>query len=116
MASSGEIPYIDPNVEHVGVSRLRKLNSRTLREFDKTLVIQDNDTPLAVLLRYEQFLTMQNRLQSVLSTIELLTDESEVSALQAGLASAKAGKTKTLAEIRAARKRKAQQAAPKDAG
>jgi hypothetical protein len=33
-----------------------------LRALDKTLVIQDNDEPLAVLLKYEHFLAMQERL------------------------------------------------------
>ena len=33
-----------------------------LRELDKTLVIQDNDKPLAVLLKYEHFLAMQERM------------------------------------------------------
>ena len=56
------IPYIDPNIQHVGVSRLRALNVTQLRELDKTLVIQDNDKPLAVLLRYEHFLAMQEKI------------------------------------------------------
>jgi hypothetical protein len=33
-----------------------------LRELDKTLVIQDNDKPLAVLLKYEHFLAMQEKI------------------------------------------------------
>jgi hypothetical protein len=34
-----------------------------LRELDKTLVIQDdNDKPLAVLLKYERFLAMQEKI------------------------------------------------------
>jgi len=53
------IPYLDPSVQHVGISRLRALNVTQLGELDKTLVIQDNDRPLAVLLRYEQFMAMQ---------------------------------------------------------
>ena len=56
------IPYLDPNVQHVGVSRLRALNVAQLRELDKTLVIQDNDKPLAVLLKYEHFIAMQERI------------------------------------------------------
>lgn len=56
------IPYLDPNVLHVGVSRLRALNVAQLRELDKTLVIQDNDKPMAVLLKYEHFLAMQERI------------------------------------------------------
>jgi hypothetical protein len=42
-----------------GISRLRALNVTQLAELDKTLVIQDNDKPLAVLLKYEHFLAMQ---------------------------------------------------------
>ena len=57
------IPYLDPSVQHVGISRLRALNFTQLRELDKTLVIQDNDKQLAVLLKYEHFLAMQERLR-----------------------------------------------------
>jgi len=57
-----EIPYLDPSVQHVGISRLRALNVTQLRELTKTLVIQDNDEPLAVLLKYDQFLAMQARM------------------------------------------------------
>jgi hypothetical protein len=56
------IPYVDPTVQHVGISRLRALNVTQLRELEKTLVIQDNDEPLAVLLKYEHFLAMQERM------------------------------------------------------
>ena len=58
-ANRVSIPYLDPNVQHVGISRLRALNVTQLAELDKTLVIQDNDKPLAVLLKYEHFLAMQ---------------------------------------------------------
>jgi hypothetical protein len=58
-ANQISIPYLDPNVQHVGVSRLRALNIEQLRDLDKTLVIQDNDKPLAVLLKYEHFMAMQ---------------------------------------------------------
>ena len=60
--SQVSIPYLDPNVQHVGISRLRALNVTQLRELDKTLVIQDNDKPLAVLLKYEDFLAMQEKI------------------------------------------------------
>jgi hypothetical protein len=56
------IPYLDPSVQHVGISRLRALNVTQLRDLDKTLVIQDNDKPLAVLLKYEHFMAIQERL------------------------------------------------------
>ncbi|HEY6393657.1 MAG TPA: hypothetical protein VIX89_20410 [Bryobacteraceae bacterium] len=101
------VPYIDENVEHVGVSRLRTLNASNLRTFEKTLVIQDNDTPLAVLLRYEQFLAMQKQLLAVLQTIEVMTDKEEMELLTAGVKEMAAGRTKPLSEIRTALRRKA---------
>jgi hypothetical protein len=61
-ANQVSIPYLDPNVQHVGISRLRALNVTQLSELDKTLVIQDNDKPLAVLLKYEHFLAMQEQI------------------------------------------------------
>lgn len=56
------IPYLDPNVQHVGISKLRALNVAQLRALNKTLVIQDNDEPLAVLLKYDHFLAMQEKM------------------------------------------------------
>ena len=61
-ANQVSIPYLDPSVQHVGISRLRALNVTQLRDLDKTLVIQDNDKPLAVLLKYEHFIAMQERM------------------------------------------------------
>jgi hypothetical protein len=61
-ANQVSIPYIDPNIQHVGISRLRSLNVAQLRAFDKTWVIQDNDKPLAVRLKYEHFLAMQEKM------------------------------------------------------
>ncbi len=55
----GSIPYLDPSVAHIGISKLRALNVTQLRDLDKTLVIQDNDKPLAVLLKYEHFMAIQ---------------------------------------------------------
>ena len=100
------IPYIDPNVEHVGVSKLRRLNSAELRHFTKTLVFQDNDEPLAVLVTYEQFLIMQNQLKSLVETIELLSNQDEMRALVAGLEDLKAGRTKSISEIKSSLKNK----------
>jgi len=61
-ADKVSIPYVDPSVQHVGISRLRALNVSQRRALDKTLVIQDNDEPLAVLLKYEHFLAMQEKI------------------------------------------------------
>ena len=63
-ASQVSIPYLDPTVQHVGISKLRALNVTQLRELDKTLVIQDNDKPLAVLLKYEHFMAMQEQIRA----------------------------------------------------
>lgn len=100
------IPFIDENVEHVGTTKLRELNSAKLKNNRKTLVIQENDTPLAVLLNYEQFLIMQNQLFSLLETIDVLANQAEVEALRAGLADFQEGRTTSIADIRAALNKK----------
>lgn len=94
------IPYIDPNIEHVGISRLRTLNSSELRQLKKTLVLQDNDSPLAVLLGYEQFLIMQRQLQKLLDTIDMLANPEENRLFRAGMNDMQAGKTKGLKAIK----------------
>jgi len=58
-ANPVSIPYLDPSVQHVGISRLRAFNVTQLAELEKTLVIQDNDKPLAVLVKYGNFMAMQ---------------------------------------------------------
>jgi hypothetical protein len=108
--STTSIPYIDPNVQHVGVSRLRSLNATQLREIDKTLVIQENDQPLAVLLKYEEFLIMQQKLMSVLDTISVMADDTELAGIMAGLKEMTGGNTKSIAEIRASLKTKKEKA------
>lgn len=85
---------------------LRELNSAKLKNNRKTLVIQENDTPLAVLLNYEQFLIMQNQLFSLLETIDVLANQTEVEALRAGLADFQEGRTTSIADIRAALNKK----------
>jgi hypothetical protein len=58
-ANQVSIPYLDPSVQHVGISRLRAFNVTQLADLDRTLVIQDNDKPLAVLVKYGNFMAMQ---------------------------------------------------------
>lgn len=94
------IPYIDPNVQYVGVSKLRTLNASNLNELDKTLVIQDNDRPLAVVLSYEQFLAMQDEREKILATLNLFFDEEQRKGLLAGVQDVIDGKTKSLSAIR----------------
>jgi len=100
-------PYIDTSVKHVGVSKLRGLNADKLRETTDTFVIQDpNDKPLAVLLTYDTFLAMQDELQAVARTVEMLSDHAELAAFKAGLTDIQAGRTRSLAEIDADIRRK----------
>jgi PHD/YefM family antitoxin component YafN of YafNO toxin-antitoxin module len=98
--ATASIPYIDPDVEHVGVSRLRKLNATNLRHSSKTLVIQDNDTPLAVLLAYEQFLFMQQKIEQLIETLELMSSDAERALLVEGLEDLRSGRTKSFSKIR----------------
>lgn len=92
--------YINPNVRTVGVSKLRSLNASKLRGIDKTLVIQENDQPLAVLLKYDEFLIMQKQLMAVLETQAVMSDKDEINSIVSGLNDVKAGKTKTIEEVR----------------
>jgi hypothetical protein len=97
----GTIPIIDPSVRHVGVSKLRELNATKLRDNPETLVIQDNGTPLAVLLSYEKFLIIQEQLLAVFNTVELFADEREHKGLIAAFEDLRAGRVRSLAEIEA---------------
>jgi PHD/YefM family antitoxin component YafN of YafNO toxin-antitoxin module len=85
MAWSSGIPFVDPAIEHVGVSKLRTLNATNLGRVKKLMVIQDNDAPLAVLLSYQQYLTIQNKLQEALDAVELLSKKENVDRLLASL-------------------------------
>ena len=95
------IPRIDPSVKHIGVSKLRGLNASKLKDNAETFVIQENDKPLAVLLSYEKFLIIQEQLESFINVIELLYDQEEVKGVRNGLDDVRAGRTRSLADIRA---------------
>jgi PHD/YefM family antitoxin component YafN of YafNO toxin-antitoxin module len=103
MATSATMafPFVNPTVRHVGVSKLRELNASKLREnSEETLVIQDsNDTPLAVLLSYEQFLIIQQQLMAVINTVEMLSDKTEHESLMAAFEDIRAGRVRSLDEI-----------------
>src|SRR5258708_15030173 len=93
---SGVMPhYIDPTVEHVGVSRLRQLSAANLGKLTKMLVVQDNDTALAVVVKYEQYLAMQNQLEQALRTIQMF----EAKGVAEGLLDADAGRVTPLSEV-----------------
>lgn len=58
-------PVINEFIKHVGVSYLRTFSAHVLRHISKSremYVIMDNYTPVAVLIPYNQYLEMQNRI------------------------------------------------------
>jgi PHD/YefM family antitoxin component YafN of YafNO toxin-antitoxin module len=94
------IPNIDPNVKHVGVSKLRDLNASKLKEQnEETLVIQENDVPLAVLFSYKRFLQIKEEFSALISMIELLTSENERNGIVAAFEDIRNGRVRSLADI-----------------
>lgn len=93
------IPYIDTSISDIGVSQLRKLNATELRKTKKTLVVRDNNVPLAVVLKYEQFLVMQNKLEAALKTVDLLTKHTDAQAVIESLKDFAQGKGTDLEDI-----------------
>ncbi len=95
-------PDIDPRIRHVGVSKLRDLNATKLKEQeDDTLVIQENDTPLSVLFSYQRYQEMRAERNSLLSMIEMLTNDTERTGVLAAFEDIRAGRVRSLAEIEA---------------
>lgn len=102
------MPNIDPNIRHVGVSKLRDLNASKLKEQqEETLVIQENDTPLAVLLSYDRFQQIREQFNALLSMIELLTDEKEKNSLTAAFEDIRNHRIRSLSDIEAEMEREA---------
>jgi hypothetical protein len=99
MAWSSGIPFVDPTIEYVGVSKLRTLNATNLGRIKKLMVIQDNDAPLAVLLSYQQYLTIQNKLQEALDAVELLSKKENVDRLLASLRDFSEGRVTPLGPV-----------------
>jgi lipid A disaccharide synthetase len=95
-------PDIDPQIRYVGVSKLRDLNAAKLREqTDDTLVIQENDTPLSVLFSYKRYQEMRAEFNSLLSMVEMLTNDTERNGVLGAFEDIRAGRVRTLAEIEA---------------
>src|SRR5208282_2923954 len=96
------LPNIDPNIKHVGVSKLRGLNATKLKEqTEDTLVIQENDIPLAVLFSYKKFLEIKEEFNSLLNMIEMLASDTEKKSLVDAFEDLRAGRVRSLAEIEA---------------
>lgn len=99
-ASSSAFVDINPHVKFVGVSKLRDLNATKLREqTDDTFVIQDNDTPLSVLLSYKKYLEMREEFHAMLNMIEMLSDPKESSCIVSAFEDLRKGRVRSLAEI-----------------
>lgn len=93
---------INPHVKYVGVSKLRDLNASRLKEqTEDTFVIQENDTPLSVLLSYKKYLEMREEFNAMLSMIEVLANETERTGLLAAFEDLRSGRVRSLADIEA---------------
>jgi hypothetical protein len=93
-------PDIDPRIRHVGVSKLRDLNATKLKEQeDDTFVIQENDVPLSVLFSYKRYQEMRAEMNSLLSMIEMLTNDTERNGLIAAFEDLRTGRIRSLDEI-----------------
>lgn len=58
---------IDDRVKHIGISKIRQMNTDFLREFARTdnlIVLRESDEPLAVLVPYAQYLELLNKAQA----------------------------------------------------
>ncbi|MFP5277423.1 MAG: hypothetical protein ACLGPM_09920 [Acidobacteriota bacterium] len=99
-AATSTFPDINPHIKFVGVSKLRDLNATKLKEqTDDALVIQENDTPLSVLLSYQRYQAMREEFNALLSMIELLTNDSERNGLLKAFEDIRSGRVRSLAEI-----------------
>jgi hypothetical protein len=98
--ATGTFPDIDPRIRHVGVSKLRDLNATKLKEQeDDTFVIQENDVPLSVLFSYKRYQEMRAEMNSLLSMIEMLTNDTERNGLIAAFEDLRTGRIRSLDEI-----------------
>jgi hypothetical protein len=55
------IPYVNPDIKHVGVSTMRQMDSQFLRDLKHPIVI-GIDKPLAVLIPYQVFMEIQKEM------------------------------------------------------
>ena len=100
--TSFALPNIDPTIKHVGVSKLRGLSVSKLSAMQHTWVIQDNNTALAVLVRYEHYLAIQEEIKSLKGTIQTFNDEKERVSGYAKLKDANHGPVRPLGAVEAA--------------
>lgn len=102
VAATSVFPDINPQIRFVGVSKLRELNATKLKQqTEDALVIQENDTPLSVLLSYRKYQAMREEFNALLSMIELLTNDNERTGLLKSFEDIRSGRVRSLAEIEA---------------
>lgn len=64
---------IDPDVKHVGVSKMRSLTAAKLRELDDTVyVFQDGEEPLAIMFSYDRWQRIMAEMYDVDITSEAI--------------------------------------------
>jgi PHD/YefM family antitoxin component YafN of YafNO toxin-antitoxin module len=93
-----KFPMTGRTARRVRVSKLRELSPSVLKKIEDTLIIH-NDGPVAVLVAYQKFLRMQQRLTSATNTLELLSKSKELAGLLAGVKQMSAGQSRLLADI-----------------
>lgn len=113
--STTGVPVIDPTVRYVRVSKLRELKAEKLRALGQTLVVQDDERPLAVVISFAQFLKMQQERERILEIVESFKRKEDQ--LRALNEEANAGKTSSLNHNghRTAKERKAGERSPQRA-
>jgi hypothetical protein len=99
--TTSAMPLLDPSVRYVGISKLRDLNASKLKDTKETLVLQDNDIPLAVLLSYENYMVIQQKMAALMSTLELFSDRVELEGVLRGLKDIGEGKVHSFADVKA---------------
>ena len=75
--------------------RINVVRAANLGKLKNMLVVRENDTALAVVIRYEQYLKMQNQLEEALRTIQAYHSDG----LAHGLQDAAMGKIKRMSEV-----------------
>jgi CheY-like chemotaxis protein len=101
------VAYIDPNVQYVGVSKLRTLNASSLE--GSTFVVQENNQPIAVIVSFTQYLEMQKERDKVRATLEMLVNDNERNALLAGMQDVLSKKIKPISVVRETIRKKKRQ-------
>src|SRR5256885_16758279 len=95
---------LNPDVKYVGISKLRDLNANKLtqlKETKETLVFQDNDKPVAVLLSYDNYLGIQQQMAALMNTVELFSERIELEGVIRGLKDISEEKVHSFAEVKA---------------